>query len=44
MSNLGKYLIATGSVKPDPRAKLRFIDKLILFIKKHIRRNNYKYK
>lgn len=33
MNNLGKYLLATGSVTTDPR-KLHFLGKLIIKIKK----------
>lgn len=33
MSKLGKYLIASGSVKADPRNKITLTNKLILFIK-----------
>lgn len=46
MNNLGKYLIATGSVTYDP-SKLHFLDKVIYKIKKlfrkkqlYVKRNN----
>ena len=37
MNNLGKYLIATGSVTYDP-SKLYFLDKVIYKIKKLFRK------